>query len=186
MAKKKIKRYDDGGDVDGGLREVSKSRFDEDTNARAKSFTDSGYRAETMPVENEPAPKVRSLSSPSPAPKKAATSSQETIGAQGMREAPSASYGSDQVDRQAPAPKTKRTSTAMARAEDETIERINKAVAERNAKKSESKSSPSVYYKKGNARKTDMAEQPYKKGGKVGFSRGDGIAQRGKTKGRMV
>jgi hypothetical protein len=187
MAKKKVKRYDDGGEVEGGLREVSKSRFDDDTNARARSFVDSGYRAEAMPVDDEPAPKARSLITPKPKP----ASSQETIGPQGMREAPDTSSQETigpQGMREAPAKKLYSPSQIR----NDRNGPIGDAVDA--AKKYYDKGSPNMpvvkRIKKENSDTTLFKRKPKEsamaKGGKVSSasSRADGIAQRGKTRGK--
>jgi hypothetical protein len=194
MAKKKVKRYEDGGEVElGGLREVSKSRFDEDTNARARKalegFTDSGYRAEAMPVENEPAPKSRSLNSSTPSPKKIAPkteqSSQETIGEQGKREAPSAPDYSDQNSRNiSPENKVYISKSRMADDRNGPIGDTKDAIKE----KYESLKSMGKFKPRQKSSSTgESGKLKYTKGGTVRSAtskRADGIAQRGHTKGK--
>lgn len=182
MAKKKVKRYDEGGDVEsGGLREVSKSRFDEDTNARAKSFTDSGYRAEAMPVENEPAPKARSLTSSSPAPKKAAPDYSDQNSRNAAPEKKTPDY-SDQNSRNiAPKNKTFETPARMGDDRNGPIGDTKDAIKE----KYESMKAMGKFKPRQKASSTgESGKLKYAKGGMV-TRRGDGIAQRGRTKGTV-
>jgi hypothetical protein len=190
MAKKKVKRYDDGGEVEGGLREVSKSRFDEDTNARAKKalegFTDSGYRAEAMPVENEPAPKARSLSSSMPVPKKVTPKSSSDYSDQNSGNAAPEKKTPDYSDQNsrniAPKNKTFETPARMGDDRNGPIGDTKDAIKE----KYESMKSMGKFKPRQKASSTgESGKLKYAKGGMT-KCRGDGIAQRGKTKGRMV
>ena len=170
---KKTTRYDDGGEVEGGLREVSKSRFDDDTNARAKTFVDSGYRAEAIPVENEPAPKARPLNTAKPL----------------SRPTAKPDMSSDQISRNAPTAKSSYTSPS--RISDNRNGPVGDAVdAVKKYYDKGSPNMPSVKREKKEHSDTTLLKKKSKdtgmaKGGSV-FSRGDGIAQRGKTKARVV
>jgi hypothetical protein len=186
---KKTKRYDDGGEVEGGLREVSKSRFDDDTNARAKSFVDSGYRAEAIPVENEPAPKARPLNTAKLLSRP--TAKPDMSSDQISRNAPAAKpdMSSDQISRNAPAAKSSYTSPSrisdnrngpVGDAVDAVKKYYDKGSPNMPSVKREKKEHSDNTLLKKKSKDTGMA-----KGGSV-FSRGDGIAQRGKTKARVV
>ena len=179
----KVKRYDEGGDIETETTQGENKSIGDDVRARAMAAMSKGD-SDTTPAPttkvSAPAPKPAPKSEPKAAPKsepKATPVQQakDVISAKGAS-TPKSFTAAGGNTKASPSKADvsslgfKKPSDPLAR-----FEQVGPKRSEQNMPAKKKSSSSSTDYSVGNA---------MRKGGKVGPSRGDGIAQRGRTKGK--